>query len=68
MPEPAIPKRMCSHCGSMGSTRLGHCKVCGMLVCEKCGNSQYAHGTREVVHNSCLGKTGDSFSMIKFVE
>ena len=68
MPEPVIPPRMCPHCGAVGATRLGHCKVCSAPVCEKCGNTQYAHGVKEVTHNACLRQTGDSFSMIKFVE
>lgn len=48
--------------------RLGHCKVCGLAVCERCGNVQHVHGEREVTHNECLHKSGDSFSMIKFVK
>jgi hypothetical protein len=37
-------------------------------VCEKCGNIQHSHGEREVVHDECLKKSSDSFSMIKFVD
>lgn len=68
MPERAIPTKLCAHCGSMGAVRLGYCKVCRIAVCEKCGNTQYAHGEKEVTHNTCLDQTGDSFSMIKFVK
>ena len=61
------PKRYCPHCGATAARRLGHCKVCGLAVCELCGNIQHVHGDTEVVHNECLHKTGDSFTMIKFV-
>lgn len=60
--------KFCPHCGAVGTLRLGHCKVCGLAVCERCGNVQYAHGEREATHNECLNKSGDSFSMIKFVK
>jgi hypothetical protein len=52
----------------MGTARLGHCKVCSQAVCERCGNIQHVKGVREPVHDSCLAKTGDSFSMIKFIK
>ena len=58
----------CPHCGATESRRLGHCKVCGLSVCEKCGNIQHSHGEHEVVHDECLKDSGDSFSMIKFVK
>ncbi len=67
MPDRGIG-RFCAHCGATDSTRLGTCKVCKLTVCDNCGNIQHAHGEREVVHDECLKKTGDSFSMIKFVE
>jgi hypothetical protein len=60
--------RFCPHCGATDSTRLGSCKVCGLTVCEKCGNIQHSHGEREIVHDECLKDTSDSFSMIKFVD
>ncbi len=59
--------RFCPHCGAIAATRLGQCKVCALAACEKCGNIQHVQAGREVVHNECLHKTGDSFSMIKFV-
>ena len=48
--------------------RFGPCNVCEGTVCEKCGNVQYIKGERQIVHDECLGKTADSFSMIKFVK
>jgi len=60
--------RFCPHCGAVGSKRLGPCSVCGLAVCERCGNVQYVGGERRITHNECLGKSGDSFSMIKFVK
>lgn len=60
--------QFCPHCGSMGTARLGHCKVCSQAVCERCGNIQHVKGVREPVHDTCLAKTGDSFSMIKFIK
>ena len=59
--------KFCPHCGATDAHRLGHCKVCGLSVCEKCGNIQHSHGEQEVVHNECLSDSGDSFSMIKFI-
>lgn len=67
MSDPSMHK-FCPHCGAVSAVRLGSCKVCGLSVCEKCGNIQHSHGEREVVHNECLHKTGDSFTMIKFVK
>jgi len=48
--------------------RLGHCSVCGLAVCEKCGNIQHVKGEKQVIHNECLHRSGDSFSMIKFIK
>lgn len=67
MSDPGMP-RFCAHCGAIGAARLGPCDVCGMAVCERCGNVQHTGGERKIVHNSCLDKSGDSFSMIKFVK
>jgi len=60
--------RVCPHCGAENAQRIGPCSVCDCTVCEKCGNVQYIRGERRVVHDECLGKTADSFSMIKFVK
>ena len=60
--------RTCPHCGATNTTRFGACKVCEGTVCERCGNVQYIRGQREIVHDACLEKTTDSFSMIKFVK
>jgi hypothetical protein len=63
-----VSKKFCHHCGAFGKPRIGACKVCGLSVCEQCGNIQYIQGEREIIHNACLGKSGESFSMIKFVK
>jgi len=60
--------RFCPHCGATSALRLGHCKVCHLSVCEKCGNIQHSHGEREILHNECLHKSDDTFTMIKFVK
>lgn len=60
--------RFCPHCGAVGSRRLGACDVCQLTVCERCGNYQHIGGSKRLVHDECLRKTGDSFSMIKFVK
>ena len=64
---PGTP-RFCPHCGAVGTKRLGGCSVCELTVCERCGNYQHIAGERKLVHNECLHKTGDSFSMIKFIK
>lgn len=61
--------RICSHCGSVGEERLGHCDECGLPVCVKCGNVHYVRGERKVLHDDCLkDNPGAHFSMIKFVK
>lgn len=59
---------MCRHCGATDAERIGHCSVCGLSVCEKCGNVQHARGEKRVTHNTCLKHDDDGFSMIKFVK
>ncbi len=59
--------RTCLNCGSMGSTRLGSCSVCGLSVCDRCGNVQHVGGEKRATHNKCLSKD-QGFSMIKFVK
>ncbi|MDZ4064587.1 MAG: hypothetical protein U1E22_07965 [Coriobacteriia bacterium] len=66
MTDPTV--RFCPHCGAIGARRLGHCKVCKLAVCERCGNIQHVQGETEIVHNECLKNSGGSFSMIKFVK
>lgn len=66
MAQPGI--KFCPHCGSVGAARIGPCTVCGLAVCERCGNTQHIKGERTAVHDACLSKTGDSFSMIKFIK
>jgi len=60
--------RFCAHCGAVGARRCGACHVCGLSVCDRCGNIQFTKGERRPVHDSCLKETSDSFSMIKFVK
>lgn len=60
--------KFCPHCGSFGSPRLGACHICGLSVCEKCGNIQHIKGERRIIHNECLRDSGDSFTMIKFIK
>ena len=60
--------RLCRHCGAVDSPRLGACVVCGLSVCERCGNVQHGHGQRKVIHDSCLSEDGAGFTMIRFVK
>lgn len=60
-------EKMCRHCGAMDGARLGYCSVCGLTVCEKCGNVQHVRGEKRVTHNTCLKDDEGGFSMIKFV-
>ena len=60
--------RLCPHCGASDVLRFGECHICMGTVCEKCGNVQYIKGERKIVHDECLGRAADSFSMIKFVK
>lgn len=60
-------ERMCPHCGSTDSRRLGECSVCHHIVCEQCGNVQLSSGERKITHHECLKKADDHFHMIKFV-
>lgn len=62
-----LPK-MCTHCGAIGGSRLGICSVCGLSVCERCGNIQHSCGETKPVHDDCLRQAEDHFSMIKFVK
>jgi hypothetical protein len=59
---------MCPFCGATDTRRIGECSVCHHLVCEKCGNTQFAQGVRHVTHNACLKKADGGFKMIKFVD
>ena len=69
MPDSGIGlERMCRHCGAVDTLRLGHCSVCGMVVCDRCGNVQHVRGEKRVTHNSCLKEDDSGFSMIKFVK
>lgn len=47
---------------------IGRCDVCGLAVCEKCGNMQHTRGGRRAMHNACLATDETSFTMIKFVK
>jgi len=60
--------RMCRHCGAVEAARLGECVVCGLAVCDKCGNIQHTGGQRRVIHDSCLSEDDSGFTMIKFVK
>jgi hypothetical protein len=69
MPDrPVELNRMCRHCGAFDVQRLGQCVVCGLAVCEKCGNVQHTHGERRVIHDACLSDDEDGFTMIRFVK
>jgi hypothetical protein len=59
--------RMCPHCGSRDTRRIGECTVCHKSVCEHCGNVQIAGGVRKVAHRECLKNVDGHFKMIKFV-
>lgn len=58
---------VCVFCGATQTRRLGHCTVCDMAVCEKCGSAQYSAGHRTVTHNECLAKHTEGFTMIRFL-
>lgn len=66
----AVPElsRLCRHCGALDTKKLGECVVCGMAVCEKCGNIQHGGGERRVIHDACLTHEDAGFTMIKFVK
>jgi hypothetical protein len=61
-------ERICRHCGAIDTRHLGMCHVCGLAVCEHCGNTQHVKGTRLVTHNLCVTKGDHGFTMIKFVK
>jgi hypothetical protein len=65
--RPTDLTRLCRHCGAVDSRRIGQCVVCGLAVCERCGNVQHTHGERRIIHDSCLHKDDSGFTMIKFV-
>ena len=67
MSEQGLFGRMCPHCGSTDTRRIGECVVCHKQVCERCGNVQIAGGTRRVTHRECLKNAEGHFKMIKFV-
>jgi hypothetical protein len=60
--------RICTHCGSSHTRRLGDCSVCNRVVCEHCGNVQYSGGERKIVHHECLKEHGKGLKMIRFVQ
>jgi hypothetical protein len=59
--------KMCPHCGSADTRRLGECSVCHKVACDQCGNVQISGGVRRITHRECLRKADDHFKMIKFV-
>lgn len=61
---------MCRHCGAENPHRLGLCHVCGLSVCDKCGDIQHVKGEKRVIHHRCLHEDdeGGGFTMIKFVK
>ncbi len=61
-------RAMCRHCGALDKHKLGTCSVCGLNVCENCGNVQLVHGEKRVTHDACLSRDEDGFTMIKFVK
>jgi hypothetical protein len=65
--RPTDLTRLCRHCGAVDAARIGQCVVCGLSVCERCGNVQHTHGERRIIHDSCLRQDGGGFTMIKFV-
>ena len=67
MSEQGLFGRMCPHCGSTDTRRIGECVVCHKQVCERCGNVQIAGGTRRATHRECLKNAEGHFKMIKFV-
>ncbi len=68
MPEEGSSRNFCPHCGTPFARRLGACTVCGLSVCERCGDFQHIKGEKKLVHNECLRDIDGHFSMIKFVK
>ena len=60
--------RFCRHCGAADAHKLGQCAVCGLAVCERCGNVQHGRGERKVIHDDCLAEDGAGFTMIRLVK
>jgi transposase-like protein len=63
-----ILSKVCPHCGSTDTRRLGSCSVCCRPVCEHCGSVQFIGGERKPIHRECLKKADGQFKMIKFVQ
>jgi hypothetical protein len=47
---------------------LGQCDVCGLAVCERCGNVQHTRAGRRAIHTGCLAGDDHGFTMIKIVK
>jgi predicted ATP-dependent serine protease len=60
--------RICTYCGAEHPRFIGHCKVCGVRVCDRCGNFQHSMGQRFAAHDGCIRRDDTQFSMIKFVK
>jgi hypothetical protein len=62
-------ERICSHCGAFDQRHIGHCDVCGLAVCERCGNMQHTRTGRRARHNGCLdADQGAGFTMIRIIK
>lgn len=59
---------VCTFCGAPNPRILGHCKICGVRVCDRCGNFQHSMGQRFPAHDECVRHDESTFSMIKFVK
>lgn len=69
MPDSGIDlDRICSHCGAIDMRYLGQCDVCGLAVCERCGNVQHTRAGRRAIHTGCLAGDDHGFTMIKIVK
>jgi hypothetical protein len=61
------PNQTCRFCGATHTRSLGLCSVCALSVCEQCGHVQFGSGNAKAMHEDCLRKNEDHFTMIKFV-
>jgi ribosomal protein L40E len=68
VPDDGEDVTICLFCGAENIRVLGSCRVCGLKVCDKCGNFQHSMGQRFAAHDSCIRRDDSTFSMIRFVK
>jgi hypothetical protein len=68
VPDEDDGKVVCLFCGAENTRLLGNCKICGLRVCDRCGNFQHSMGQRFPAHDACIKRDDSTFSMIRFVK